>query len=328
MSAGSLRVLELYCGIGGLAAALQPAAGVTEIVAAVDVNRLATDVYCRNFPDHQVVTAVVESVAAESWRRWNADLWWLSPPCQPFTRRGNRRDLADPRTATLLAVLERLAEIRPRYVALENVPPFRGSGTHGRWLRTLERSGYTAVRETVLCPTELGIPNRRRRYYLVAGRVPRLLPFPAPRQRSDSSAVRPLAGYLDRHPSPQLDVDPGLVARYPGALDIVDAGDPDAVTACFTSAYGRSPVRSGSYLAKGPTDAIRRFSPAEILRLLGFPGAFRLACGLPGDESPVSSVSIGNAWRLAGNSLSIAAVRTVLAAIPELAAALGSSADG
>lgn len=328
MSADRLRVLELYCGIGGLAAALEPAAGAAEIVAAIDVNHLATGVYARNFPDHRVVTAAVQSITSGRLRRWNADLWWLSPPCQPFTHRGKRRDLADPRTASLLAVLDRLAEIRPRYVALENVPPFRGSDTHGRWLRTLEQSGYTAIRETLLCPTELGIPNRRRRYYLLAGRVPRLPPRPVPRQRAAGPAMLPLAAYLDRDPSPRLDVDPGLVARYPGALDILDAGDPGAVTACFTSAYGRSPVRSGSYLSPGSATAVRRFSPAEILRLLGFPDSFRLPYGSPGDEpSGSDSKTLGNAWRLAGNSLSIAAVRAVLAAVPELAVALGGSAD-
>ena len=79
-----------------------------------------------------------------------------------------------------------------------------------------------------------------------------------------------------------------------------------SVTACFTSAYGRSPVRSGSYLATAA--GIRRFSPAEILRLLGFPADYELP----------PEMTLRNAWRLVGNSLSVPAVRTVLAAIPEL----------
>ncbi len=323
MNGGRLRVLELYCGIGGLAAALEPAADVAEVVAAVDVNQRALDVYRYNFPAHPVLAAAVESIAAERWQSWDADLWWMSPPCQPFTRRGRQRDLEDPRATNLLTVLERIAEFRPRYVALENVPPFRGSRLHARLLRTLEGAGYSAVRETVLCPTELGIPNRRRRYYLVAGRTP-LHPTLSPEGR-ESQPLVPLAAKLDREPSPSLDVAPDLAGRYAGALDVVEPGDPGAVTACFTSAYGRSPVRSGSYLANGPRGSIRRFSPAEVLRLLGFPSRFRLACGFPPGDSPGNDdlpASVG--WRLAGNSLSIAAVRAVLAAIPDLASALSS----
>jgi len=359
--AGRLRVVELYCGIGGLAAALEPAADAAEVVAAVDVNTLATGVYARSFPGHPVVAAAVESIPAERFRQWDADLWWMSPPCQPFTRRGKGRDLDDPRTAGFLAVLERIADVRPRYLALENVPPFEGSRTHGRLLCTLEEAGYGSIVETVLCPTELGVPNRRRRYYLVAGLtplapLPRPLPAPHPHPLSHplpshpgegrhrpppASRSRPerakragfplsrgagaggrggqgvrdweggltLRGYLDDDPAPKLDVDPDLVARYDGALDVVGADDPGAVTACFTSAYGRSPVRSGSYLARG--SGVRRFSPAEVLRLLGFPASFRLG-------SETGELSLGNAWRLAGNSLSVAAVRQVLAAIPDL----------
>ncbi|MGB7492357.1 MAG: DNA cytosine methyltransferase, partial [Thermoanaerobaculia bacterium] len=59
---------------------------------------------------------------------------------------------------------------------------------------------------------------------------------------------------------------------------------------------------------------LRRFSPMENLRLLGFPPDFRLP--------PTLSVQV--AWRLVGNSLSVPAVRCVLSAIPELAGS-GSS---
>ncbi len=293
-----MRVLELYCGIGGCAAALGDTATP---VAAIDVNRLALDVYSRNFP-HPTLGALVESVPIDRLRRWQADLWWMSPPCQPFTRRGLRRDLDDRRAETMIAILERIAEVRPAYVGFENVPGFSGSRGHRRLLATLERAGYRNLLECMLCPTDFGVPNRRRRYYLVAARG-RLLGEPVPRP-----AGAELRRYLDPDPDPALDIGPDLVERYRGALHVVRAGDPAAVTNCFTSAYGRSIVRSGSYLATG--SGIRRFSPAEILRLLGFPTAFRLPAELP----------LKNAWRLVANSLSIVVARSLLGTIPELAA--------
>ncbi len=292
-----LRVLELYCGIGGCATALD---GGAVPVAAVDVNRVALSVYAYNFP-HPVLPALIESLTTDQLRDWDADLWWMSPPCQPFTRRGLQRDIDDPRAETFLAALQRLAEVRPPYVAFENVPAFRGSRGHHRLLATLEDAGYRSIRECLLCPTSLGVPNRRHRYYLVAARG-RLLPLPKPRRD-----VQPLGSYLDAAPSPSLDVEPDLAERYRGALHVVRPDDPAAVSHCFTSAYGRSPVRSGSYLRAGA--GIRRFSPTEILRLLGFPDTYRLPPELP----------LANAWRLVANSLSIPAVRTVLSTIPEIA---------
>ena len=297
------RVLELYCGIGGCAAALGEAADPSvgaRPVAAIDVNRVALAVYRHNFC-HPVVAAQVESVPVERLRRWNADLWWMSPPCQPFTRRGLERDLDDPRAATLLAALKRVAEVRPAYLGFENVPGFEGSRGRDRLLATLDRAGYQNVLEHTLCPTDFGVPNKRRRYYLVASRGS-LAPLPPP-----AVAGIDLRCYLDPDPDPALDVEPDLAERYRGALDVVDADDPAAVTSCFTSAYGRSLVKSGSYLATG--SGIRRFSPTEILRLLGFPAEYRWPEDLP----------LKSAWRLAGNSLSVPVVRALLSTIPELA---------
>lgn len=293
-----LRVLELYCGIGGCTAALGETATVA---AAIDINRAALSVYCRNWP-HPTLTATIENLPTASLDEWSADLWWLSPPCQPFTRRGLGRDDDDPRTQSLLELIRRLEASPPTYLALENVPGFFDSRTHDLLCTTLDRLGYE-IREQTLCPTALGIPNRRRRFYLVSGQRP-LEAIPPPPDAGEK--VTPLRDFLDPTPDRDLIVDPALVGKYRHAINVVDPDDPDAVAACFTSAYGHSPIRSGSYL-QTPA-GLRRFSPTEILRLLGFPPGFTL----PPDLSRQA------AWRLVGNSLSVPAVRYVLSAIPEI----------
>jgi site-specific DNA-cytosine methylase len=289
----TMRVLELYCGIGGCAAALGNDA---EVVAAVDINRLALEVYAANF-SHPVAARTLDSIEPADLDRWQADLWWLSPPCQPFTRRGLGRDDADPRSTSLLHLIDLIGEAPPPLLALENVPGFAGSRTHGRLRAVLDAHGFE-VREQVLCPTDLGVPNRRRRFYLVAARQALAEPPPLP------MLERELISCLDPEPAVELWPNADLLRRYRHAIDRVDAGEPAALTACFTSAYGRSPVRSGSYLETpgGP----RRFSPAEILRLLGFPPSYRLP----------PELALTNAWRLVGNSLSVDVVRHVLAHLP------------
>ena len=299
------RVLELFCGIGGLAAALPEGA---EVTAALDVNELALAVYRANLP-HPAHACALDSLRVDDRRLRGADLWWLSPPCQPYTRRGHGRDLGDPRSAALVHLIGLLERVAPPAVALENVPEFGGSAAHRLLLAALERRGY-AVAQRSLCPTALGVPNRRRRFYLVASRE-RLAGWAAaggdgPAGRPDPPPVpprRPLASHLDPEPHPELAIDPALLSRYAHAVDVVDAADPAAVAATFTSAYGRSPVRAGSYLRQG--EAVRRFHPREVLRLLGFPATHRFP-----DELPLAK-----AWRLAGNSLSVPAVREVLSGL-------------
>jgi site-specific DNA-cytosine methylase len=224
----------------------------------------------------------------------------------PYTHRGRRRDLDDPRAESFKAVLHRLREVRPHHVALENVTGFQGARAHGALRDVLARCGYHVV-EQVLCPTELGIPNRRPRFYLVASQD-RLAERPEPR----SLAREKLADYLDARSSLDLFVPGALVDQYRTALDLVDAADPDAVTACFASSYGKSIVRSGSYLVE--RRGVRRFAPQEVLRLLRFPESYRLP----------AHFSLRRGWALAGNSLSVEAVKWVLSAIPQLNVTAGA----
>ena len=286
----TLCLLELYCGIGGASAALEPLG--LDVAGALDVSEQAISVYRANF-SHRAEVQLLEPYSTAKLAAYGADFWWLSPPCQPHTRRGLQRDDQDPRAASFLALLPRIAALRPRFLGLENVPGFAGSTCHHRLREVLDGAGYT-VRETTLCPTVLGVPMRRRRFYLVASREG--LVEPAVRA---SEPLRPLRDYLDPRADsdPALKVPADLLRRYAGALDILDPEAPGAVTACFTAAYGRSPVRSGSYLQR--QGAVRRFSPREILHLLGFPPDFRIPPTIPQ----------ANAWRLVGNSLSVDAVR-------------------
>ena len=86
-----------------------------------------------------------------------------------------------------------------------------------------------------MCPTELGLPNCRLRFYLVAGRegLADWPPRVGPRRR--------LAEAIESSPDASLWCDTGFVRAYADALHVVDADYPDACTARSTSVYGPSP---------------------------------------------------------------------------------------
>ncbi len=295
----SESALELFCGIGGFAAVCEGLSGpgIGQITA-VDIDRTALEVHAHNFPQRRRMVAELASFDAQ---RVNADFWWLSPPCLPFTRKGLQRDLADRRNQALLHLIGQIGvgEASPAALAIENVPPFARSQTAAWIVGQLQQAGFETAWE-IRCPSELGWPMRRKRAYLLASRSGlRDLPPAAftPLRLSDLIAPPTAA-------TPQLEelrLPAAWQERFADAIDIVDPADPAAIAACFTSSYGRSPVRSGSYL-RGADGSVRLFTPGEILRCLGFPHSFRWTAGL----------SLRRQWDLAGNSLSLPVVRWVL----------------
>jgi site-specific DNA-cytosine methylase len=299
------RIVDLFCGIGGVAEATRCFQSDTTdsnaarrgipatIVAAIDIDRRLGPIYAAN---HAVTPRcqTLESIGEVP----SADLWWLSPPCQPYTRRGSRLAEHDPRSQALAHLIDLIGRDRPEMIGLENVPQFADSDHHQRLVQELENAGYS-VRTDVLCPTQWGVPMRRQRLYLRARRDGRAIG-----RVQIHRAMRPLMSYLDQAAwsDPSLHFSPRLLQQYQSAVNIVEADDPAAQAACFTSAYGKSPVRSGSYLHCQQRAIVRRFSPLEIARLMGFRDNFRWPAEL--DQRA--------RYGLLGNSLSVTVVRAVL----------------
>ncbi|XP_074690754.1 tRNA (cytosine(38)-C(5))-methyltransferase isoform X5 [Strix aluco] len=154
-----LRVLELYSGIGGMHQALKESCTYAEVIAAVDVNTLANEVYKHNFPSTLLWAKTIEGITLKEFDRLSFDMILMSPPCQPFTR------------------LQKL----PKYLLLENVKGFESSSARNELLQTLETCGFK-YQEFLLSPTCLGIPNSRLRYFLIAKLHQEPFSFQAPGQ--------------------------------------------------------------------------------------------------------------------------------------------------
>ena len=293
-----MRIVDLFCGIGGVAEAARqivvPTGGYPpRVFAAVDIDSQIADVYEAN---HGVRP---RCHALESIREVPpADLLWLSPPCQPYTSRGRQRAEADPRSASLANVIRCIERAPPPMLVLENVVGFRGSVHHRELAAMLQRGGY-AIDDHVICPTRWGVPMRRERYYLRASRRHDVL-----KPLRSESPPRPLAEYLDGDADEDTDlwVASATVRRFGEAMRIVDASRRRAIASCFTSAYGKSPVRAGSYLSIPRASRVRRFSPAEIAALMGFRDDFWWGdATTPRDQ-----------YRWLGNSLAVPVVRALL----------------
>lgn len=285
-----MRVLELFSGLGGWRYALD---GQGEVVAAYDISPIANATYALNHGTRPIARELA-SLPSGLLAGHQADLWVLSPPCQPFCRMGRQQDLADRRSKAFLRLLEVLPQAPPRHLVMENVPGFLGSDGHEALTRTLGPLGFR-WNEYRLCPTQFGIPNQRPRAFIAASRHP-LRELVPPDLEPGS-----IAAYLDETEDPGLYLDPPTLARHKPGLDLVTREE--RRTACFIGGYGQRFVGSGSFLetARG----VRRFSPGEVARFMGLPPSFRFP----------EEVGTEQRYKLLGNGLSIPVARWVLGAL-------------
>jgi DNA (cytosine-5)-methyltransferase 1 len=123
------------------------------------------------------------------------DLLAGCPPCQGFSSMrtlNGPRPARDRRNALVMQIARFADEFRPRAVMMENVPALATDYRSARLRRELRSLGYQTVDDT-LDVAGYGVPQRRRRYILVALRdgAPDL-----PRPESRVRTVRDLIGDL------------------------------------------------------------------------------------------------------------------------------------
>ncbi len=181
-----LRVVDLFSGCGlmsaGAAAACRQLGLRFVPVAALDLNSAALDVYKRNFPSVWTICADVAShldgrLGTKSTSRERAlrarlgrvDLVLGGPPCQGNSDLNNHTRRRDPKNR-LYDRMARFAEVlRPTHLIIENVPAVRHdvgvvvARTRGQ----LESLGYH-VSECLVDPVSFGVPQRRRRHFMLA----------------------------------------------------------------------------------------------------------------------------------------------------------------
>jgi len=215
----------------------------------------------------------------------------MSPPCQPYTRKGSQRELEDSRTDSFKTIIDAIIANPPLHIGVENVEGFKDSSGRALLVETLKQKGYH-INETLLCPSELGIPNRRMRYYLCASLKP-LKPM------EKEFTCKELTEFLKEPNKPFL-IPSDKLEKFRNGFRIINPKDRYAYSTCFTSSYSKSWMHSGAYLTC--SEGVRLFEPNEIASLMGFGDDFKFP-----DE-----LSKRQCYKLIGNSLSVYAVKAIL----------------
>ncbi|PIO63094.1 C-5 cytosine-specific DNA methylase, partial [Teladorsagia circumcincta] len=116
----------------------------SQVVAAYDINTTANKIYTYNFPETALCQNNIQAISTKHLEKLNAQLWTMSPPCQPFTKKGSQQGIDDHRCDSFMALLEKLKQMknRPRLIFLENVLGFETSSVHKELISTLTELQY------------------------------------------------------------------------------------------------------------------------------------------------------------------------------------------
>lgn len=191
-----LKAISLFTGAGGLDLGFEAAGFDTAVAVEMDTRCVETLRANRSWPviDRDVGQVTSEELlAASGLTVGEADVLIGGPPCQPFSKSGfwatgEARRLDDPRATTIDHFLRILEEARPRAFLLENV---EGLGFRGKdeGLARI-RDAVTAINlryETAYAPeiavlnaADYGVPQQRRRLFVVAARDGTPFRFPEP----------------------------------------------------------------------------------------------------------------------------------------------------
>jgi tRNA (cytosine38-C5)-methyltransferase len=257
-------------------------------LAALDHSNLSTTVMEYNFPSQDSSkskgkhsdTFSIESLSLDQVNHWGAEIWCMSPPCQPHTRQHDKQhlELQDSRSISFLHLCQLLTDMEddklPKIILIENVVGFERSGSCHHLRNTLKERNYV-VSHFHLTPTQVGIPNERPRYFCMAIRetfynfeydynifvmegdidTPPIVHTDLPFFDSMTHPIHPISDFIDskNNQNSALRV-PSKILESSSAWCFDIVSPQDFRSACFTHSYGRFVRGTGSILYTGPPD--------------------------------------------------------------------------
>jgi DNA (cytosine-5)-methyltransferase 1 len=288
-----LNAIDLFAGAGGFSTGAA-AAGCNVLWAA---NHWPTAVQWHTANHPGTVHACQDLQQADFRDAPAHDLLLASPACQGHSpARGKEKPHHDAQRATAWAVITCAEVHRPAAVLVENVPEFTRWVLYPAWCAAMHALGY-ALQPMVLDLADHGVPQHRRRLFVVATRSRHPIELKLPRREH-----RPAADCIDLSAGSWSPIDrPG---RSTKTLARIAAGRRAYGDRFLAPYYGSGSGETGRSLRRPigtlttrarwaliDGQRMRMVRAVEGLALMGFPADYRL----PANEA--------TAWHLIGNAV-------------------------
>ncbi|WP_122588572.1 DNA cytosine methyltransferase [Pseudomonas viridiflava] len=197
-----INALDLFSGAGGLSLAAQRS-GI-DIVAAVELNSHACATYKHNLIKEEVPKLYNEDILKLSPELIKVnhfsgsdacDIILGGPPCQGFSvHRIKDSGVDDPRNNLVLRYFEYVKHLKPKVFLMENVPGILWP-RHKKFLdalyRQAKKTGYKILEPELIDARDYGVPQRRRRIFILGVRkdVPLNIVWPPRPTHGDAKSI-------------------------------------------------------------------------------------------------------------------------------------------
>ncbi len=264
-----------------------------KVVWANEKDNFAAQTYRHNFPGTRLHHKPIQDLSVISDELVSVDVLTAGFPCQPFSVAGAKAGFDDERGQTFFEIIRLIREFggdRPKILVLENVPHLlthdRGR-SFNRITQEIQAAGYWFMpqQNTAILNTRVhtDIPQNRERLYMIALSWDHfntnVFNFPAPVESTRDSKE-----FLDLDSKSDDYFYFNESSKYLKLFeDSIDSGDPDSIYMLRRSYVRENKSNSVPALLANMGDGghnqpvirdawgIRKFTPAECLRLQGFP---------------------------------------------------------
>lgn len=166
----NLKFIDLFAGIGGFHLALSDLGH--KCVLASELREDLRNYYAKNFDemDPNFIVGDIHKFPLEKIP--DHDILCAGFPCQPFSQAGKRQGLNDPKNGNHFEKIMNILEYhKPTFLILENVSTLQGHDKGKTWIKIKnDLSKDYEIDKSILSPHQFGIPQNRKRIYIVGKR--------------------------------------------------------------------------------------------------------------------------------------------------------------
>ena len=184
MSNKKYKYIDLFAGAGGISLGFDKAN--FENILAVEYDKCFAETYEYNFPTHNLQVKDIKDISNDEIKKLvgknEIDIIVGGPPCQGFSIAGNigRNFIDDERNQLFKEFVRFVDVIKPKMFIMENVAALK-THNHGKTIKEIVTAfndlGYE-VKYEVLNAADYGVPQHRRRIFVIGTRGNNTFEFP------------------------------------------------------------------------------------------------------------------------------------------------------
>lgn len=178
-----MKVIDLFSGVGGLSLGFR--AEGFEVILANESDKEIADSYRRNHPNTLMINEDITKLDIEgSFGEFKGSIDGIigGPPCQGLSQKGKRETIRDSRNFLFLYFFNVVEFLRPKFFLMENVPSLltaRNGYFKKEIISLFADIGYLLSLD-VLNASDYGVPQDRRRAFIIGCPGLRKIPLPKP----------------------------------------------------------------------------------------------------------------------------------------------------